>query len=85
VMISFRTGRCTLQTDVNKKLFLLIGVVTVLCSLLMYVSSCSFGALDFCVVEIPHIRLFSGSAHCTPPMPRPPFCIGASPAQTIGS
>jgi len=58
-------------TRKKKSLFLLIGVATVLCSLLMYVSSCSFGALYFCVVEIPHIRLLPVVAN-TPPKPHPP-------------
>lgn len=35
----------------------------------MYVSSCSFGALYFCVVEIPHIRLFPVAAFFMPLLP----------------
>ena len=64
----------------KKSLLLLIGVATVLCSLLMYVSSCSFGALYFCVVEIPHIRLLPVVAILLPSLTLP-LVTGASPAQ----
>ena len=79
-MISFRTDRCTLQTDVKQE-------KKDTCFSIDRGRYCVVLSLDVCLeLQLWRARLlrcrnssypsFSGSALFTPPMPRPPFCIG---------